>query len=317
MIFHDQQDKGLTFKSDTVVVKVQDANKKEYEVTGGYQIVTPEGEATALDDKCTFEISIPDVKQLEFAENAGFTGADITADCKIIVEYKSELNSNAVLGSTGNLNKVQLQYSTDVNYSYTPGETPDDTPEYSEWDEVIVFTYTTVVNKTNAKGDALGGAEFTLYKLDPTNKDADSEGWVALSAVKTNNGSTFTFSGLDDGDYKLEETAAPAGFTGIDPIEFTVYAVHTEDTDTPKVSFKSLNATTDATGATILTDASGGNIFTSSNGTLTTTVKNTSNGSLPETGGIGTKIFYAVGGVIAITAVILLITRKRMKNQTH
>ena len=33
---------------------------------------------------------------------------------------------------------------------------------------------------------------------------------------------------------------------------------------------------------------------------------------LPETGGIGTTIFYIVGGLLAVGAVILLVTKKRM-----
>ena len=33
---------------------------------------------------------------------------------------------------------------------------------------------------------------------------------------------------------------------------------------------------------------------------------------LPETGGIGTTIFYIVGGLLTVGAVVLLVTKKRM-----
>ena len=36
---------------------------------------------------------------------------------------------------------------------------------------------------------------------------------------------------------------------------------------------------------------------------------------LPSTGGIGTTIFYVVGGVLVVVAGILLITKKRMSGR--
>lgn len=33
---------------------------------------------------------------------------------------------------------------------------------------------------------------------------------------------------------------------------------------------------------------------------------------LPDTGGIGTTIFYIVGGLLVVGAIVVLITRKRM-----
>lgn len=42
------------------------------------------------------------------------------------------------------------------------------------------------------------------------------------------------------------------------------------------------------------------------------TIKNTSNTTLPETGGIGTTIFYTIGGLLALVAVVVLVSRKRM-----
>ena len=38
--------------------------------------------------------------------------------------------------------------------------------------------------------------------------------------------------------------------------------------------------------------------------------------TLPETGGMGTTIFYVVGGLLVLGAVVLLITKKRMSQKS-
>ena len=48
------------------------------------------------------------------------------------------------------------------------------------------------------------------------------------------------------------------------------------------------------------------------NGQLSTDIVNTSKATLPETGGIGTTIFYTVGGLLVIGAIIMLIQKRRM-----
>ena len=49
-----------------------------------------------------------------------------------------------------------------------------------------------------------------------------------------------------------------------------------------------------------------------SDGSLTTDVVNQKGATLPETGGIGTTIFYVLGTILVLGAGILLITKKRM-----
>ena len=109
---------------------------------------------------------------------------------------------------------------------------------------------------------------------------------------------TFEWKGLDDGDYKLEETTTPAGYNTIAPIEFTITAEHEPESDDPR-----------------LTKLDGGDLFTGEVDTddvLSADVKNMSGITLPETGGIGTTIFYVLGGLLVLGAVVLLITKKRM-----
>ena len=107
----------------------------------------------------------------------------------------------------------------------------------------------------------------------------------------------FEWSHLDDGDYKLVEVAAPAGYNKIPDVEFTVTAEHDVEADQP--ALKSLT---------------GGDLFTGevATGTLTAMIENNAGTELPETGGIGTTIFYTVGGLMAVAAVVLLVTKRRM-----
>ena len=130
----------------------------------------------------------------------------------------------------------------------------------------------------------------------------------AKQQVETEPDTIFTFSGLDDGYYRLTETKAPEGYNKLEsPIEFTISATHDENSSDPKL--------TDLTGNV----TSGEATFTSSltgetDGSLTTNVVNESGSTLPSTGGIGTTIFYVVGGILMVGAAILLITKKRAEN---
>ena len=130
----------------------------------------------------------------------------------------------------------------------------------------------------------------------------------AKQQVETEPDTIFTFSGLDDGYYRLTETKAPEGYNKLEsPIEFTISATHDENSSDPKL--------TDLTGNV----TSGEATFTSSltgetDGSLTTNVVNKSGTQLPSTGGIGTTIFYVVGGILMAGAAVLLITKRRAEN---
>lgn len=269
--FHDVEETGLTFNPNSVEVFV-DGNK----ITSGFQVIT------STSDKCTFEIVFDDLKQIQAVE----------AGSVITVEYKSTLNDKATLGNQGNVNKAKLEFSNNPNDTQggtSRGETP--------WDNVIVFTYKVVVNKTKENGDPLEGAEFTLSKKL---KDGSTK---EIAVIKNDEGTTFTFSGLDDGEYVLTETKTPAGYNTIDPITFTVNADHT-------ITWEGEVRTT------ILTKLEGGNTFTGDveTGKLEGDIVNKAGSSLPSTGGIGTTIFYIVGGILMVGAAVLLITKRRAEN---
>lgn len=111
------------------------------------------------------------------------------------------------------------------------------------------------------------------------------------------------FTGLGEGVYTIKETVTPPGFNTIDDITVTI------DWTAPTAP------TTDCVWAAKSKVGTAGNesILTLNNdGVFEITVVNQAGATLPETGGTGTTIFYVVGGMLAVLAAVLLITRKRM-----
>ena len=278
--FHDKAEPGLSFNADSVKVYV-DGNP----ITTGYNVVT------STTDGDTFDVVFDNLKDI----------ADVKANSKITVEYTATLNDKeAVLGNQGNVNTAHLEFSNNPNEEQNGSNKPEtgNTPD----DSVIVFTYQVVVNKTKANGEALTGAEFTLEKVL---KNGTKE---TVTVVKNTEGTIFTFKGLDDGDYILTETVTPATYNTIEPIRFTVTADH-------NIAWNG-EARTEILTALTGNVTSGTATFTADldKRSLTTNVINQSGATLPGTGGIGTTIFYVIGGLLMAAAAVLLITKKRMNS---
>lgn len=279
--FHDKEEAGLTFNENSVKVYVDDASTPID--TSYYTVKTSD----TCDENCTFEVIFNNLKDIKAVKKGS----------KITVKYTSELNENAVLGNYGNVNKARLEFSNNPNNEQDGKLDTGKTP----WDNVIVFTYKVVVNKVDGENNPLTGAEFTLSKKLPGGEKKD------IAVVKSNNDTTFTFSGLDDGDYILTETTTPDGYNTIAPIEFTVTANH-------EITWNGENredVLTDLTG-----DKATGNItFTAdkANGSLSTNIVNKKGITLPGTGGMGTYLFYIIGGLLVVISVVLFVVKKRME----
>ena len=272
-VFHDTEEQGLSFNNDAKVYV------NGTEITTGFEVEFPTAHEK---DGDTFDVVFADLTKIP-----GLKAGDV-----ITVEYTSTLTESAVLGKQGNVNTVYGEYSNLHRPEY-PGFTPKDS--------VIAFTYKVIVNKVDENSAPLAGAEFTLEKYDVATNT-----WKPISKVETTAGTTFTFNGLDDGNYRLTETATPAGYNSIKPIEFTVTADH--DIEWEK------QARTDVLN-TLTGEVTTGEIkftTTEDQGTLSSDVVNKSGTVLPSTGGIGTTLFYVIGGLLVVAAVVLLVTKKRM-----
>lgn len=235
------------------------------------------------DDNKTMDVAIMDVKA-----HGATTGTEVT------VTYKATLDADAVLGSTGNPNTADLEYSNNPNNTGNGMTKPNDTGKTPE-DKNIVFTYKVTANKVKENEQPLEGAEFELFKK------VGKESWISKGKLTGtgDNKNVFEWKGLDDGAYKIVETKTPSGYNTIDPIEFTITAEHDTTEDNPEL--KKLSG-----------DVFTGNVTT---GAVSANIVNKSGSTLPETGGIGTTVFYVIGGMLMAAAAVLLITKKRMNNK--
>ena len=241
--------------------------------TNSYTVVT-----TGLTDGCTFEVRFMQA----FCDT-------LKANDQIVISYTATLNENAVIAGAGNPNTSKVSYGDSSNTKYTP----DSQTKTYTWD-VDVFKYT-------MNGDtetALAGATFTLSKnSDGSNPIAlVSEGNNVYRVAKTDETGTvtevttdttgkFTIKGLDADTYYLTETAAPAGYNKLaGPVTIVIGENGV------------VNGTTEAP-----------------QGVDEVKVLNQSGAELPSTGGIGTTIFYVLGGVLAVGAVALLIAKRRTR----
>ncbi len=112
-----------------------------------------------------------------------------------------------------------------------------------------------------------------------------------------------SFKDLGAGEYTLTETVTPEGFNTLEPITIVI-------------SFRGPEVvnTGDEPGFWAMT-WNGESVTPNDNGIFAQDVINQSGSLLPSTGGIGTTIFYVVGGILVIGAGILLVAKKRMSNR--
>ena len=213
-------------------------------------------------------------------------------DAPVVITYTATVNENAIQRDK-ETNTATLKYSND----------PADKNSFKESSvEVNVFSFNIVINKYAADNEStkLEGAKFVLknaegkyYKYDANTKAVP---WVVGKAdtteVTTDVNGVARFDGLQAGTYKLEETAAPAGYNQLTK-------------DITIVLNKDGSATIDSASSTLGADHS-----------LTAGVANSTGTMLPETGGIGTVIFVALGALAVICAGVFLVTNKRMSKES-
>ena len=283
-------------------------------------------------------ITFEDIKKY-YTANAQ-TGK-IPVDDIITVEYNAVLNNTASIGLPGQENAVNLTYSNNPNFVYTPtttddkedtpkddNNTPGDTTDDKENtdktpdDKVIVFTYELDVTKIDGvTKEKLQGAVFNLKngtkfaKVDSNGKflawvDAAGTDENGTTSLTSDANGLFTVSGIDDDTYSLVEVTPPTGYNPLTaPISVTISATTANDQawafipSNALTAFK-VNGTAQDEGKEI------GN-----RGHAALEVENNKGSVLPSTGGMGTTLFYLAGGVMVIGAGVVLVTKKRTRKE--
>ncbi len=300
--FVDELSLGLTFTqadADNTTVLLYDY------VNGSYKLV---------DD-------VTDYFTVTFEENSNNT--EITVACDdilaidgitttsiIVVDYEATLNEDAVIGYDGNENVAYLEYSNNPNVPDSTGET--------EKDKVIVFTYKLDVTKTDVDGNTLEGA--TFYLLNEDGKYYSANGWVANKSdaklLESGKNGMFVVAGLDEGIYTIVEEDAPKGYKPLEEgIKFEIISDILPDVDDDDAQLWTTTAE-DALFdfvAEITYDKENAAEITADENTLTASLEviNTKVYDLPGTGGTGTTLIYIVGGAFILTALALIVFKRR------
>ncbi len=330
----DTLSKGLTFNNDVIIALGEDSLvvDKDYTVT-----------VTNNDDTTTVKIVF--INFIQYKENKG---ADIT------IKYSATVDEDAVIGTAGNPNKVQLEYSNNPNHdeSGNPGDEPGENSPTGETPEDETRTYVTDLEiiKVDSTGNRLTGAEFTLtgeklnkviVKKDVFTEDENGTYWLLQDGTYTAQDPNGTIDGeaVDQTMYEsietkyvketisevitTSETVTATGVVGTDGVlrfeglsagTYTITEIKAPDgynllKDPITVTIGWTAPTEDSTECTWTYEKTG---IVNGENTHHITIINNAGTILPSTGGIGTTIFYAAGGILVLAAIVLLITRRRM-----
>ena len=277
-------------------------------------------------------VEFKDLKTAKYKDSTPAVSNGVEAENVVVVEYNAKFTSNATIGGNGNPNEVKLTYSNNPNLdsSGVPITTTSDTPK----DYAYAFTYTLDATKVDSTTNAaLGGAGFKIYYNDGTNNkfaiiDLSTNkvtGWTTTEASATEivtstvSGSEkqILVKGLDEGTYYLKETTVPANYSAIAVVPFTITATIAAKTPagTPgSDEYEISNLVINSTNANADVDKKAADTANpnKSTGTVYMNIKNSPTSTLPTTGGIGTKIFYVVGGIMMVASLALLFLKKRV-----
>ena len=275
-VLTDTMTKGLTFNPDSLTVKTGTSTlSKDTDYTVDVNS-TPD-----TDGNTNFKVTFKD----------SYLNT-IDSDTDIVVSYTATVNKNAEISTTGNTNTAQLKYGNNATVD----------------SKTTTYSYKFDLVKTDNSKKLLTGAKFKLYDTKDSNtpveliKDAATGNYRvaeknedgAVKEIEINSYNAVTISGLNKKTYYLEETKAPDGYNKL---------TERQPVELGKEGF--------VVDATITGSGSKGAEWTSGG----VQVINNTGATLPSTGGMGTTLFYVLGGGLMVAAVVLLVTKKRMENK--
>ena len=325
-IFTDTLSNGLTLQVETINVYI--AINSNDEVRDYVPLTEGDDYTLTLNNVenggGSFSIAFDDLKTAPYIDQGNRN--------YVIVTYDATLNANAEIGLDGNPNSVYLEFSNNPN-----GDGLGRTTE----DRVIVFTYELDGTKVDGEDDVttLPGAQFVLFNGGHTrvaavvdgklsgwselpngysaanHQDIPGDAWaeVANATITSDEDGLFSVAGLDDGTYYLREIKAPDGYNLLeDDLQIVITATTTNGQTWNGAAATALTA------LTVTTKLGDEGAVGPANGALDTgavaiTVENNGGSTLPETGGIGTTIFYAAGALLVLCAGVLLFVKLRMR----
>lgn len=306
----DKMSDALTWENKAKAnLKITTNNSTTLEASTDYTLTVPEDNTTGE----TWTIQFTEAGKIKLADN----------NVKVItVTFNTKLNENAKIGSEGNLNDAELDYSNAIY----PTEDPDNpnknnTPgEDIIKDQAIVYSFQMKVLKVDGKTNAaLKDVMFDLYsytgeKTNPTEADLKGkDGTLVEKNLTTNVDGKIQKSGLKNGTYYLVETKTVKTADGKqynllkEPVKVEIKVAYTTKTETTieKETNGNVTAATTVKNETF----TGGD--TDSAGTFTVTVKNYTGFTLPTTGGMGTVLFSIAGFALMAGAAFVLLKGRR------
>ena len=228
----------------------------------------------------------------------------------ITITYTAVVTDKAAIDGNGNTNKVTVTWTT------KDSTTPE--PDKLEKEETI-YTYAIALKKVNNKGKALSGAVFQFPFYVQTTSDADGAyiyagttgGEGLTKQITTPASGVIVVKGVKSGSYDITEVTAPAGYNKL-TAPVTVEAKQTGGTTTHTTVYLDENGDTTETQTENTIEVK---VDITTIAATAVVVLNKAGAQLPSTGGMGTTIFYVLGSVLVIGAVVLLVTKKRMSTK--
>lgn len=283
--FNDTLSAGLDYVDKSATVKVDGTD------------VTDNATITYSDYKLT--IGFTDLKKV----------ANLTKSSKVTVEYKAKVNKDAVAGTGSNLsNQVRLTYSNDPHTNGTG--TTKDNPTVKE------YTYKLkLVKRDRDTEKALDGATFTVKSGD---KFVQADGSLGdKENVFTANGNDgFTVNGLDAGTYTVSEKSAPSGYDKTGDFTFTITPTIEKDeltglANTVDGNTDAIAGESDNTPGDHQLQAKAGTAANVQSGTVTVTVGDKKEITMPLTGMRGTTALVVYGSAVLVISAAAYIRHRR------